>query len=139
MTTEWVGDIDPRTGLPVDVEAAAREIIGAAIEVHRHLGPGFVERIYERALIHELNLRGFTVAIQVPITVAYKGIEIQGQRLDLVVEPGVVVEIKAIEKLLPVHERQLLSYLKSTRYRLGLLINFNVPILKNGGLKRIIN
>ena len=137
---DWVGDIDPRTGMPLAVEAASREIIGAAIEVHRNLGPGFLESVYQRALIHELNLRGLGVRVEVPIVVQYKGLRIEGQRLDVLIDPpGVVIELKAVEKLLPIHGRQLLSYLKTTGYRLGLLINFNVQLLKQGGLKRIAN
>lgn len=138
VRNEWVGELKVPEPIPPDLEAASKEIIGAAIEVHRHLGPGLLERIYERALIHELNLRGFTVKAQVPITVNYKGLKMDGQRLDLLVEPGVVVELKTVEMLLPIHERQLVSYLKSSGYRLGLLMNFNTGILKRG-IKRLVN
>lgn len=85
-----------------------------------------------------MSLRGLTVKQQIPITIKYKDLEITGQRLDLVVLPGVVVEIKSVESLLPVHGAQLLSYLKATGYRLGLLVNFNMKMLKNG-IKRIVN
>lgn len=124
--------------LPAELDKAAREIIGAAIEVHRHLGPGLRESVYERALIYELGLRGLAFRQQVPILMKYKDLDIHGQRADLVVEPGVLVELKAIEQLMKLHERQVVSYLKSTGYRLGLLINFNVSILKEG-IRRIIN
>ena len=113
-------------------------IIGAAIEVHRILGPGLLESIYERALAHELSLRGMSVRLQAQVSVFYKGIEIRGQRLDMVVDPGIVVELKAVERLAPIHEAQLLSYLKATRMRLGLLLNFNSIRLKDG-IKRIAN
>ena len=97
-----------------------------------------LESVYERALIHELNLRGLTVQRQVPICIEYKGLEIEGQRLDLLVPPGVIVELKAVDKLIPIHEAQLISYLRSTRLRLGLLMNFNVKLLKQG-IRRIVN
>lgn len=124
--------------IPPELDKAAREIIGAAIEVHRHLGPGMRETIYERAMMHELQMRGLTFQQQVPIVLKYKDIEIHGQRADLVVDPGVLVELKAIEQLMKIHERQIVSYLKSTGYRLGLLINFNVMILKEG-IRRVVN
>ena len=123
--------------IPEAVELCSREIIGAAIEVHRHLGPGFLESVYERALVHELQLRGLTVDRQVPVTLQYKDLDIDGQRLDLIVQPGVIVEIKAVSALLPVHQAQLMSYLKATDLRLGLLINFHEQVLKNG-IKRVI-
>jgi len=124
--------------VPNEVEEAGRQVIGAAIEVHRHLGPGLLESIYEHALVHELVLRGLTVKQQVPITVVYKDLEIPGQRLDLMVEPGIVVELKAIDELSNVHERQVVSYLRTTGCRLGYLINFNSSVLKDG-LRRIVN
>jgi len=124
--------------IPPDVEEAATEVLGAAIEVHRHLGPGLLESVYERALLHELHLRGRRARTQVPVEIEYKGLLICGQRLDLVVEPGVVVELKSVESILEIHERQLVSYLKSGGYRLGLLINFNVKLLKRG-IRRIVN
>lgn len=135
---ECVGDITEPAPIPAELEAAGKEIIGAAIEVHRHLGPGLLESVYEHAFLHELALRGLSAQAQVPVTVAYKDIRISGQRLDVLVEPGVVVELKSIETLLPIHERQLVSYLKSTGKRLGYLINFNVAVLKQG-LRRLVN
>ena len=124
--------------IPAEFEAAGKEIIGAAIEVHRHLGPGLLESIYERAFLHELVLRGLSAQAQVPVSVEYKDITILGQRLDVLVEPGIIVELKSIDTLLSIHERQLVSYLRSTGMRLGYLINFNVEVLKQG-LRRFVN
>ena len=135
---EWVGKLRVASDVPVDLEQAAERIIGAAIEVHRCLGPGLLESVYERALVHELQMQQMSVHQQVPVSVTYKDIEIGGQRLDLLVEPGVVVEIKAVDQLAKTHEAQLLSYLKSTDHRLGLLINFGQRLLKNG-IKRVVN
>ena len=123
--------------IPAEVEAAGHEIIGAAIEVHRHLGPGFLESVYERAMVHEMALHGLTAHQQFPVTLQSKQLKIAGQRIDLLVEPGVVVELKAVDCLLPVHEAQVISYLRTTGYRLGLLINFNCTMLKKG-IKRIV-
>lgn len=123
--------------IPKEIDDASNRIIGAAIEVHRHLGPGLLESIYERALTHELRLQGMTVKRQVPVSVTYKDLEIAGQRLDLLVEPGVVVEVNAVENLKDIHRAQLISYLRSTGYRLGLLINFNNEMLRTG-IKRIV-
>ena len=116
----------------------SEKVIGAAIEVHRHLGPGLLEGVYERALVHELQSRGAVVHQQAQVKVTYKDIEIEGQRLDLLVEPGVVVEVKAVERLTRAHEAQLMSYLKSTGFRVGLLVNFSQTLLKNG-IKRLVN
>ncbi|MHC4562361.1 MAG: GxxExxY protein [Planctomycetota bacterium] len=136
--TEWVGKLKVASDLPAKLEQVAEQVIGAAIEVHRHLGPGLLESVYERALMYELETIGLSVHQQVPVAVAYKDIEIGGQRLDLLVDPGVIIEIKAIEHLTKTHEAQLLSYLKSTGHRLGLLINFGQRLLKDG-VKRIAN
>ncbi len=112
-------------------------IIGAAIEVHRHLGPGLLENIYEQALVHELRLRGLAVKQQLVLPVYYKDIVIQGQRLDLLVEDKIVVEAKAVEQIVQEHKAQLLSYLKSTRLKLGLLINFHEPKLVDGVVRML--
>ncbi len=133
-----VGDIGKPGDLPRELDEASNRIIGAAIEVHRHLGPGLLESIYERALVHELRLRGMSVRQQVAVSVMYKDLALDGQRLDLLVDPGVIVEIKAVERLAPIHQAQLISYLKTTGMRLGLLINFNHRLLKDG-IKRIVN
>ena len=124
--------------IPDSLNQTTGEIIAAAIEVHKHLGPGLLESVYETALLHELNLRDIQVQQQVPIAVKYKDIEIGGQRVDLLVESGVIVELKSVEAVLPVHAAQLLSYLRTTGLRLGLLINFNVKILTQG-IKRVVN
>ena len=136
---EMVGELpESCRPIPDEVNEVSRRVIGAAIEVHRHLGPGLLESVYERALVYELGLRGLRVRQQMPVTVAYKDLKIEGQRLDLFVEPGVIVERKAVDRLLPIHEAQLLSYLKSTGTRLGLLLNFKSRVLKDG-IKRIVN
>ncbi len=111
----------------------------AAIEVHRVLGPGLLESVYEAALAQELRWRGFKVQTQVPLPVVYKGVDLNiGYRMDIVVENQVVVELKSIEKLEKVHSKQLLSYLKLSGHKVGLLINFNEALLKDG-LKRLVN
>ena len=120
-----------------EIDQVARQIIGAAIEVHRHLGPGLLESVYEKALVYELGLRGLACQQQMPVTIHYKDLAISGQRLDLLVEPGIVVELKSIDALLPIHTKQVVSYLKGTGNRLGLLINFNVRVLKEG-IDRIV-
>jgi len=114
-------------------------IIGAAIEVHRHLGPGLLESVYEECLCYEFGQRGLRFQRQLAAPVLYKGVKLDcGYRIDLLVEDAVVVEIKSMEALLPVHCAQLLTYLKICHKRIGLLINFNVPVLLHG-LKRIAN
>jgi GxxExxY protein len=120
-----------------ELDGLASAVIGAAIEVHRLLGPGFLESIYEEALLVELGLRGLTVQRQIPISIHYKGVEIGQSRLDLLVEGRLIVEIKAIDSLAAIHQAQVISYLKATGQKLALLINFNVPILKNG-IKRVV-
>jgi GxxExxY protein len=123
---------------PVE-NALTEKIIGAAIEVHRHLGPGLLESIYEECLCYELSQLGLRFKRQVYLPITYKGLKLESAyKMDLVVEDAIVVEIKATEQVSPVHHSQLLTYLKCADKRLGLLINFNVPILKNG-LKRVVN
>jgi GxxExxY protein len=111
-------------------------VIGAALEVHRTLGPGFLEAVYEEALCVELQLRGIPYARQAAVTLSYKGRPIGEGRVDLLVGGALIVELKAVEALVPVHIAQVLSYLRATDHRLGLLINFNVPSLKQG-IKRV--
>jgi GxxExxY protein len=114
-------------------------IIGAAIEVHRALGPGLLESTYEMCLCRELSLRGLRFERQVPIPADYKGVKLDcGYRADLVVQSAVLVEIKAIDSLLPIHDAQLLSYLKLGGWKVGLLINFNVGLLKHGIRRRVL-
>jgi GxxExxY protein len=112
-------------------------VIGAAIEVHRVLGPGFLESVYEAALAVELELRGISFERQRPVPLVYKSQEIGEGRLDLLVGNRVIVELKAVEALAPIHKAQVISYLKATRLNLGLLINFNVPVLKDG-IERVV-
>jgi len=120
---------DPRTS----------PIIGAAIEVHRLLGPGLLESAYEECLCHELYLRGISFERQVALPVSFKGILLDcGYKIDLVVEGEVVIELKTVERILPVHEAQLLTYLKLSGKHVGLLINFNVPLLARGIIRRIL-
>ena len=120
-----------------ELNQLSQAVIGAAIEVHRHLGPGYLEEMYEEALCIELEQRRITYLRQHPIAVAYKGYHIGESRLDLLVGGVLVVELKAVDALAPIHTAQIMSYLKATGCRLGLLINFNVPMLKNG-IKRIV-
>ena len=123
--------------IPPHVERAAKETIGAAIEVHRVLGPWFLERIYQEALCIELKLRGISFERERPILVHYRGVEIPGQRIDLIVNTCLVVELKAASRFEAAHHGQVLSYLRTTGLRLGLLLNFSCPTLKDG-IRRII-
>ncbi|MEM9882641.1 MAG: GxxExxY protein [Planctomycetota bacterium] len=120
-----------------ELDRLAHEVIGAAIEVHRHLGAGFLESAYENALVFELSQRGVPFRRQVPVCLMYKEQNIGEGRLDLLVGGGLVVELKAVESLNPVHEAQLFNYLRATGHPLGLLINFNVEVLKNGIRRRV--
>jgi GxxExxY protein len=118
-------------------EELTEQIIGAAIEVHREVGPGLLESAYEECLCHELHLRGLTFQREVPLPVAYKGIRLDcGYRLDIVVQEKVILELKCVEQILPVHEAQLLTYLKMTGKQVGLILNFNVAVLARGGIVR---
>ncbi|MBI9084559.1 MAG: GxxExxY protein [Desulfobacterales bacterium] len=121
-----------------DINALTGEVIGAAIEVHKALGPGLLESAYEKCLCRELDLRNTEYVFQQPIPIAYKGLELDcGYRADLIVQNCLVVELKACDALQPVHQAQLLTYMKLTKIRIGLLINFNVPVLKDG-IKRMV-
>lgn len=121
------------------LEDLTQEIIGAAIDVHRELGPGLLESTCEECLCHELHLCGVNFERQVPLPVQYKGLKLDcGYRLDVVVETAVVLELKSVEKVLPVHEAQLLTYLKLSGKRVGLIINFNVPVLKDGIVRKVV-
>ncbi len=120
-----------------DVDELVRRVIGAAIEVHRHLGPGFLESVYEEALCVELELRQIPFDRQRPIGVDYKGHSVGQGRLDLLVGDKLLVELEAVDRLAPIHNAQVISYFKATHLHLGLLINLNVPLLKDG-IRRII-
>jgi GxxExxY protein len=121
------------------LDEISRRIIGAAIEVHRHLGPGLLESAYEACLAYELRQIGLRVEQQRPLPVVYKDVTLDcGYRLDLVVEDSIVIEVKAVEQLARIHDAQLLSYLRLSGLRVGLLMNFHSRVLKDG-LKRIVN
>jgi GxxExxY protein len=122
--------------LPPDIDEVMFKVIGAAIEVHRHLGPGFLESIYHRAMCLELGLRGIGFEMKKRVVVAYKGQPLHGQELDLVAESKVIAEVKAVSQLEEIHASQLVSYLKATGLRAGLVINFNSRVLK-AGIRRI--
>ena len=120
------------------VNRTTEAIIGAAIEVHKHIGPGLLESAYEECLCHELNLRNISFQRQVPLPVVYKGVNLNcGYRIDLLVKNEVVVELKAIENILPIHEAQALTYMRLGGWKVGLIINFNVPIVVKG-VKRLV-
>jgi len=120
-------------------EELTEKIIGAAIEVHKALGPGLIESVYEECLCHELSERGLRFGRQIEVPVSYKGVKLScGCRLDVVVEDEVMLELKAVETVMPVHEAQLLTYLRLSGKRVGLLLNFNVPVLKDGIRRRVL-
>ena len=122
---------------PIDIIAS--EIVDAAFKIHKELGPGLLESAYEACLEHELKKRGFDVQRQKAQPVHYDGIVIDvGYRIDLLVSDAIIIELKAVEQLLPIHQAQLLTYLKLSGKSLGFLINFNVPLIKNG-IHRIAN
>ena len=115
------------------------KVIGCAMEVYNVLGPGLLESAYEKALIHEFQINGLSVSSQVPMEMQYKGVNLgEGLRLDLLVEDSLIVELKSIDELKPVHYKQLLTYLKLLDKRIGLLINFNVNDFRDG-IKRVVN
>jgi GxxExxY protein len=128
------GDAEARS-----FDELSEKVIGACIEIHRHLGPGLLESAYEECLCHELSPAGVKFERQKTLPVSYKSVKLDcGYRLDVVLEGSLIVELKTVDQLLPIHEAQLLTYLKLSGISLGLLINFNVPTLKQG-LKRIVN
>lgn len=117
----------------------SEQVIGAAIEVHRFLGPGLLESIYEQCLCYELSQRGLSIRRQVPLPLVYKGTRLATDLvMDVVVDDSVLVELKAVASVLPVHQAQLMTYLKLSRLRVGLLINFNVAVLKEGITRRVL-
>jgi GxxExxY protein len=139
----WMDTLTPMRDFPSKIEPVlgvdqlARVVVDAALEVHRTLGPGFSESVYERALAAELNLRSILFERQVAVPLLYKGVSVGDGRLDLLVADCLVVELKAVEALAPVHVAQILSYLRASRHSLGLLITFNVRQLRQG-LKRVV-
>ena len=120
-------------------ENLSYQVIGCIIEVYKTLGPGLLESVYEKALIHELELKGISVATQVEVNINYKGVDISnGLRLDLLVNDSIIIELKSVEEVKPVHYKQLLSYLRLTNKQVGLLVNFNVDDIMSG-IKRVVN
>jgi len=123
----------------MDMNQLSSKIIGAAIEVHKALGPGLLESAYEKCLCHELKLRGLSFDNQKPLPLVYKGKKLDcGYQLDMVVEDVIILELKSCEKIEPIHKAQLLTYLKISDLKLGLLLNFNVPVMRDG-IVRIVN
>ena len=123
----------------MDINQLSSQIIGAAIEVHKEVGPGLLESAYEECLCHELSIRGIVFERQRPLPVKYKDRQLEcGYRLDIVVENQVILELKSCEKIEPIHKAQLLTYLKLSGMHLGLLLNFNVPLMRDG-IVRIVN
>ena len=127
----------PRKPIPEELDRIAKLVVDASFAVHSKLGPGLLEGVYEVCLAHEVKKRGEIVERQIALPIEYDGIRLDaGLRLDMLISSSLVVEFKAVEIILPVHEAQLLTYLKLTGHRLGLLINFNVPLIRDG-IKRI--
>ena len=120
-------------------EQLTEQIIGAGIEVHRELGPGLLESAYEQCFCHELHLRGLAFQCQLDPPVVYKGLKLDcGYRVDVIVEDSVIIELKSVEQILPIHQAQLLTYLRLSGKKVGLIINFNVVALKNGISRRVL-
>ena len=131
------GATEPRRKLVL--EELTNQIIGPAIEVHREPGPGLMESAYEECLCHELHLRGIQFERQASLPVEYKGLKLDcGYRMDIVVDVSVVLELKCVEKVLPVHEAQLLTYLRMAHRPVGFIINFNVPLLTRGIYRKVL-
>ena len=130
--------MDLHAFLSSELEDLSRALVDSAFKVHQTLGPGLLESVYETCLCIELGKRGIAYETQAPISLIYEGVRINaGLRLDLLVEKSIILELKAVDKLLPIHQSQLLTYLKLANLRLGLLLNFNVEVFKEG-IRRII-
>lgn len=131
-----MNDVAP---IPRETEKVAKEIVDSVFKVHKELGPGLLESVYETCLTHELSKRGLKVGRQVSLPVIYDGQKIDaGLRLDLLVEDRVVVELKSVEKMIPVYKAQVLTYLKLSHKRLGLMVNFNVSLIKDGIVRVVL-
>ena len=127
-----------REGHEMEFDQLSNRVIGCALEVHRALGPGLLESTYEQCLGHELFLSGIPFKLQSPLPVKYKGIKLDcGYRIDLLVDDELIVELKSVDKIMGIHQAQLLTYMKLSGVKVGLLINFNVEILKTG-IKRFV-
>lgn len=126
-------------GQAMRINELTHRIIGAAIEVHKHLDPGLLESAYETCLVFELEQRGLSVERQKPVPIIYKEIKLDhGYRIDLFVNNSVILELKSVDQILPVHEAQILSYMRFAQCKTGLLFNFNVLLLKAGGIHRFV-
>ena len=124
----------------MDINQLSNKIIGAAIEVHKTLGPGLLESAYEECLSHELGLRGLSYERQKPLPVKYKGQQLDcGYRLDIVADHAIILELKSCEKIEPIHKAQLLTYLRLSGLQLGLLLNFNMPVMRDGIVRMVNN
>ena len=122
-----------------DIEEIGRNIVHCAIKVHKALGPGLLESVYQKCLAYELEKTGLTVNCEVPLPVKYETVVIDvGFRIDMMIQRTVIIENKTVDKLLPIHQAQLLTYLKLTNLKLGFLLNWNVPLMKDG-IKRMVN
>lgn len=122
-----------------DIEEIGRNIVHSAIKVHKALGPGLLESVYQKCLAYELEKVGLTVACEVPLPVKYESVTIDaGFRIDMMIQRTVIIENKTVDKIAPIHEAQLLTYLKLTNLKLGFLLNWNVPLMKDG-IKRMVN
>ncbi len=122
-----------------DIEEIGRNIVHSAIKVHKALGPGLLESVYQKCLAYELEKTGLTVVCEVPLPVKYETVVIDaGFRIDMMIQRTVIVENKTVDKIAPIHEAQLLTYLKLTNLKLGFLLNWNVPLMKDG-IKRMVN
>ena len=120
-------------------EELTESIIGAAIEVHKALGPGLLESAYRRCLAREFELRSLNYRMELPLPIIYKGLTLDcGYRMDFVIEEKIVLEVKSVEKLIPIHEAQLLTYLKLSGHKIGLMINFNSAVIRNSFIRRIL-
>lgn len=119
-------------------DSASNQVIGCALEVHRNLGPGLLESAYEQCLAYEMKSAGIPFTLQHPLPVEYKSIKLDcGYRIDILIEDSLIVELKSVDKILPIHQAQLLTYMKLARISVGLLINFNVKYLKDG-IRRMV-
>jgi GxxExxY protein len=138
MNFHHEGTKDTKKGIGLEFEALSRDVIGCAIEVHKALGPGLLESAYEECLVHELSLHRISHSRQHLLPIEYKGVQLDcGYRIDVLVGKTLILELKAVESLLPIHEAQVLTYMRIARVPVGLLINFNVPRLRDG-IKRFV-
>ena len=122
----------------MEFDKLSNRVIGCVLEVHRHLGPGLLESTYEQCLAHELKMSGIPFKLQCPLPVEYKGIKLDcGYRIDMLIDDAIILELKSVDKILPIHHAQLLTYMKLSSVSIGLLINFNVKLIKTG-IKRMV-